>query len=239
MRNLVIVVVLVLCFSALTVAQELPKAEIFGGYSYLRADGGGDDTSPSNGWEASVIFNINENVGVVIDGNGAYASFMDKGVENYLVQVEQPVSGSTTGETELVTQVAQRDVYRKAGARSLALTFGPRFTFRQHERFQPFYHAMIGIRHSSKDNFVKYVNIDAYTPEEMSEFFGNDYTEEKWISGVSDNFQMIFGGGMDIVLSKRISARAFQADYVLTREYGDFVPDFRFAAGLVFKLGEK
>jgi hypothetical protein len=71
MRNLVVVAVLMLCFSALTVAQELPKFEIFGGWSYLRPDGG--STAFAQGWNASVTTNINDWLGFTIGGSGHYA----------------------------------------------------------------------------------------------------------------------------------------------------------------------
>lgn len=225
MRNLVIAVVLVLCFSALTVAQELPKFEVYGGWSYIRTDGGGNDMSPTNGWNAQVAINVNEMVGIVVDANGAYRSFTDEGFRSETVLGED-------GETLSTVSVPR---YRESGSRFISLAFGPRFTFRQHEKYQPFYHAMIGIRHSSSDDFIQALpglgldQTDADVP----------VIEERWISDVTDNFLMIFGGGMDIVVNEKFSVRAFQADYTLEKVSGELVPDLRFGTGLVFKIGEK
>jgi hypothetical protein len=202
MRNLVLVVVLVLTFSALGMAQDLPQFELFGGWSYVRPDGGSVEGSPTNGWNASVTINITDMVGLVIDANGAYGNYTEHFT---LYDGEEPYEGSV-----------------KAGTRFHSIAFGPRFTLRQHERYQPFYHAMMGLRHSSVDYLVDTETVDG-----------------DWISDVNDNFLMIFGGGMDIVVNPKFSIRAFQADYTLEKSYGDFKPDLRFATGLVFKFGEK
>jgi len=69
MRNLLLVAVLMLSFCVLAVAQEVPQYEIFGGWSFDRADGG-EETM--NGWNASITINVNEFVGVAVDGNGLY-----------------------------------------------------------------------------------------------------------------------------------------------------------------------
>ncbi len=43
MRKLIFVGVLVLAMSGLALAQDFPKFEVFGGYSYLRSDLGNTD----------------------------------------------------------------------------------------------------------------------------------------------------------------------------------------------------
>ena len=55
--------------------------------------------------------------------------------------------------------------------------------------------------------------------------------------GVSNNFGMAFGGGVDIKVSDRISIRAGQVDY--RRSFGSVPLDsFRFGGGLVIHLGK-
>ena len=58
-------------------AQETPKLELFGGYSYLRAD---DVSSGSNmnGWNASVSGNTNDWFGVTLDFSGHYRKIDDR-----------------------------------------------------------------------------------------------------------------------------------------------------------------
>jgi len=56
-------------------AQEAPKAELFGGYSYANFDAGnGADRLNLNGWNASVAGNFNRWFGVVGDFSGQYGS---------------------------------------------------------------------------------------------------------------------------------------------------------------------
>lgn len=57
-------------------AQETPKLELFGGYSYLRAD---DVSSGSNmnGWNASATGNTNDWFGVTLDFSGHYRKIID------------------------------------------------------------------------------------------------------------------------------------------------------------------
>jgi len=239
MRNLVIVAVLMLCFSALTVAQELPQFEIFGGWTYLRADGGQYEGAPANGWNATVSINANDWFGVDIEGTGHYGSFDSIGTQ-YILPEEY-------GGENLVFpgDFTSEDGVRKAGTRSHSLAFGPRFTFRQNERYQPFYHALIGIRHSTGDNFVE--NVPPYNRAPTADELDEDpelttvLVDEKdtWLSSKYNNFIMIFGGGLDIVVNNKWSVRAFQADYALERFRGDFYPDLRFAAGVIYKIGER
>lgn len=58
-------------------AQQVPRWEVFGGYSFLRLDSpalGFADYSNMNGWNASVTGNLNRRFGIVIDGSGNYAA---------------------------------------------------------------------------------------------------------------------------------------------------------------------
>src|SRR5258708_36696045 len=52
-------------------AQDYPKAEVFGGYQYLHLGGSGTDIN-ANGWNASLTGNFNSWFGVAADFSGAY-----------------------------------------------------------------------------------------------------------------------------------------------------------------------
>ena len=70
MNRFGILMVLVCLFPAVLAAQEAPsapKAEIFGGYSYLRNNGNG-----FNGWEAQTTFNFSRYLGVTAQFDGNY-----------------------------------------------------------------------------------------------------------------------------------------------------------------------
>lgn len=92
-------------------------------------------------------------------------------------------------------------------------TFGPRFTSRASQTFQPFGHVHVG---------------GARVGVEVSPF------------NVSDgSFATIAGGGLDIKVRDRIAIRAAQFDYVFTRFGISQQHSFRFSAGVVFRLGSK
>ncbi len=69
---LLICTVLILSFSSFAQSTD-PKWELFGGYSYLRANpGAGDDAADSHGWNASIDYNLTKHWGVKGDADGHY-----------------------------------------------------------------------------------------------------------------------------------------------------------------------
>jgi hypothetical protein len=73
MRKIAFLLALLVLFPLLTMADETPKAEIFGGYQYTRLNIEGTGLN-FNGWNASITGNINRNFGVAADFSGAYKS---------------------------------------------------------------------------------------------------------------------------------------------------------------------
>ena len=67
MRKLVLMGVLVLLAALPVIAQETPKAEVFGGYSLVRSEG-----EILHGWNASVNGNMNDWFGIKGDFAGYY-----------------------------------------------------------------------------------------------------------------------------------------------------------------------
>ena len=57
--------------------------------------------------------------------------------------------------------------------------------------------------------------------------------------GPEPAFAISFGGGIDIKISKRISFRAIQADYIQLRNGGNSINTARISSGIVFNFGEK
>jgi len=62
-------ILLLLSSSALGQDGDYPRVEVFGGFSLL---GRGDETF--SGWQASIIRNFHENIGIVVDVGGQYQS---------------------------------------------------------------------------------------------------------------------------------------------------------------------
>lgn len=75
MKKLLAVVLVVVSTAFFAVAQDAPKAEVFGGYQYTNVDTKGvGDRQSFNGWNADLAANVSENIGVVADFSGAYKS---------------------------------------------------------------------------------------------------------------------------------------------------------------------
>jgi len=68
---------LLMTFPAVGFGQETPKVELFGGYSYLRAD---DVSSGANmnGWNGSITGNTNRWFGITLDVSGHYRNINDR-----------------------------------------------------------------------------------------------------------------------------------------------------------------
>ena len=73
MRNILAAAGLFLFLPLLLLGQEgpgpypAPKAEVFGGYSFVRLEG-----NSMNGWDFSLAGNVNNNVGIVGEFSGHY-----------------------------------------------------------------------------------------------------------------------------------------------------------------------
>lgn len=75
MKRLFCVVLVVAFATIFAVAQDSPKAEVFGGYQYTNVDTKGlGDRQNFNGWDADVAARVAKNISVVADVSGAYKS---------------------------------------------------------------------------------------------------------------------------------------------------------------------
>src|SRR5262245_55727761 len=115
-----ILVTLVCVIASAAFAQDSPKAEIFGGYSYANAE----VSNISKGWNGAVAGNFTNWLGVVGDVSGHYNS-----------------QNTVSSEGESVTNVETKiHVYTFA--------LGPQFTMHI-GRVAPFVHLLAGIAHTS------------------------------------------------------------------------------------------
>ena len=75
MKRLALLCGAMLLFAGLASAQDSPKVEAFGGYSYLRVNpGGGFDGANFNGGSGSLAYNFTPMLGVVADFGGYHWS---------------------------------------------------------------------------------------------------------------------------------------------------------------------
>jgi opacity protein-like surface antigen len=222
MRNSLLVVALLLALPVIASAQdEVPKVEIFGGYSYLRLDNAtglssqqsavgstqqgataGVTTAPLdrdlNGFEVSVTNNLNSWLGIE-------ASF-----------------SSHFTDAQVNGQLLDRDAY--------LVTAGPRLSIRRFERFTPFLHIMAGM--ARQDVAVQNASTTLSTIGIINQ--------------QDSGLAFVVGGGVDLNLNARLGLRLIQTDYILTRfsnrngassELNQ--ANFRTSTGLVLKLGEQ
>jgi hypothetical protein len=214
MRRILFVVGILLSIPLSTLAQETPSVEVSGGYSYVRFDGVGN----LHGWNGSVAGNINDWLGIVGDFGGTYGSIGAR------VAVGIPIPGGNGG-------LSAGDVFPapqfEFGSDISLYTFlvGPRFSYRRSERATPFVHVLIG---GVRARFETTVRIA--TPAGTTTIS----------AAASDNGPgAVFGGGLDLKLSRRLALRVIQADYLLTGLGDSAQSNARISAGLVFRFGER
>ncbi|MGH9795976.1 MAG: outer membrane protein [Candidatus Acidiferrales bacterium] len=107
--------------------DELPRWEVFGGYSYNNFDEFGAAVN-LNGWNASLSWNPNRWLSFVGDFSGHY------GAEGFsLILPPNPP-------LQLRTERRQH-----------TFLFGPRFSYRGDKRFTPFAHLLFGVARFSSD----------------------------------------------------------------------------------------
>lgn len=180
MRKLMLLVSLLLLLPLAALAQDKPKVEVFGGYSYLRTD---DDASIDNldlhGWNASVAGNLNSWFGIKADFSGHYNDY-------------------------LVSPGVRADF-----SQHLFLA-GPQFTYRKSDVWQPFAHVMVGAARASARNraaginyretsfaFVAGAGLDAHVAKHLAvRLFQTDYvltTFDDFDNDAQHNFRLSTG----------------------------------------------
>ncbi len=124
MRKLALFAFALLAFSLRSVAAEMPKLELFGGYSFFRADFNESLTSVpaqnTSGWGASVSVPFYRFLSVTADFSGQYKS------------ASAFLSGAGSA---------------RASVHEYNFLFGPTATYRNKSRFTPFVHALFGVSH--------------------------------------------------------------------------------------------
>jgi len=187
MRKILFIAVLVLVCGCFAVAQDYPKAEVFGGFSFTHLDTEGA-TVPADaptgtsikhwypGWEGAVQFNLTKLLGVKADIGGSYG---------------KPVS--VPGVTGIPS------------AHSYNFLFGPVVSART-GRFTPFAQALFGANRLSLGSST--IGASSICPL-CSVISTSGYSETA--------FAMAFGGGLDVKVSHHFAYRLGQFDYLFTK----------------------
>jgi outer membrane protein OmpA-like peptidoglycan-associated protein/opacity protein-like surface antigen len=179
-----------------------PKAELFVGYSYLRAVPAPSDGNRLvwlNGGSTSIAYNFTRHLGLV----GDFGGFGD---------TQLLLQGTGT------TPDSSGSVY--------TYLFGPRYSFRNYERFTPFVQTLFGAIHASDVTLSSGCMGAGCTPLPAETSFA-------WTAG----------GGLDFNLRRHLAIRIIQAEYLMTR-FQDYSTgasssqnDMRLSSGIVFRFG--
>ena len=183
-----------------------PRAEVFLGYSYLRAVptlAAGNRLAWLNGGSASVAFNVNRYLGLV----GDFGGFND---------TQLLLTGTGTNPSTVADSSGTAFTY----------LFGPRLSFRGHDRITPFAQALFGGMHASEVTLSSGCSGAGCTP-----------------LPVENSFAMTIGGGLDVKVHHHLAIRIIQAEYLMTRfenlTTGTAATqnDMRLSSGIVFRFG--
>jgi len=199
-------------------AQDYPKFELGGDFSYVRANttfknqcsgctiegitipvGSTSQSADLLGGKGEIAYNFNHIVGMVADFGGYDVTGLPKG----------------TG----------------AAATLFTYMFGPRFTYRGSERFQPFGEFLVGGSHISASVSSSGTGIAG-----VPYYFGTS----------GNSFALALGGGFDVKVAQHVAIRLFEGDWFMTRFNSTLNSagrptagtqnNFRLAAGIQFRF---
>jgi opacity protein-like surface antigen len=208
----VIVLTLVLLFGTKAFAQDFPKFEVTGDYSYIRF----------------VPQNNNVLQSFSLNGGGANAAYYFTSMIG--IQADLQGYGSQTRHFVLPTSVCTGPCNGNVSGNLFTYNVGPIVKFRT-PHFEPFVEGLFGGAHSNANgnlfNACSGLNVCVTAASK---------------SPSNNAFDFIIGGGIDIPVTKSIAIRAGQFDYVLTRFGTGFTggnnnqSNFRFNAGVNFRF---
>ena len=193
--NKIFLTALIMFGSAVNVwAQNIPKWELYGGYSEYLAGGGipGEKELPTNGMQVELDRVVTRYFRVTGQFNAQFA-------DHVVNLAPLPPGGMHVNSKELLG------------------LFGPEATYRALKRFDIFGHFLIGVAYG-RDNQVPVIPTATYTT---------------WAYGP--------GGGVDIKLGRRVSARLFGFDWITTHfpvNSPEAQDNWRLSSGFVFHLGK-
>jgi hypothetical protein len=201
---------IVMLFGLMASAQEFPRVEVGGDYSFTRFTPNAAYTQNHslNGGGGSLVVNINEFLGIKMDLQGYQST-----TNTFNIPQNPVFPGGATG---------------KVSGDLFTYLFGPQIKVRAH-RVQPFGHLLFGAAHS---------NVYANAFKQICQPIAGTCSFTK--SPAEDAFALAVGGGVDIPLGHIVSFRPAEIDYLLTHFTNKFANsnqnNFRYSAGLEFSF---
>src|SRR5215472_3394897 len=135
MSGLRILIALLAVTMATASSQQIPKFDLFGGYSFGHISTGDVDRRHANlnGWDLSATYNVNRWFGLVAEGSGLYGSKEISPARTIIFVCPQATCPPPINDPAITLS-------QKIHTYSL----GPRFYFRNHTRYTPFARALFG-----------------------------------------------------------------------------------------------
>jgi hypothetical protein len=139
MKTKHVFVALLFCAAGVMAAQETPKFDLFGGYSYGRIKTTVfTERGNLNGWDSSLTYNLNSWLGIEAEGSGHYGSHLIGPAINVVFVC--PSNAATCPPASSFGPFSQ-------DSKVHTYTFGPRFTWRTGHVVTPFAHFLAGGGH--------------------------------------------------------------------------------------------
>src|SRR6266850_4070514 len=209
-RNLL--ALLVLLFPISVAAQQTPKVEVFGGYSYLQLTEQSRTPLKSaslNGWNASVKLNVMPRIGLLADFGGNYG---ERGLTPYTIN-------NLTKPGELIrVEAAPGDMHQHT------FLFGPEVRLFRRDRLTVNVRALMGVAHTNV--------LVLPLREPIQRPAGSPPITQRSFPSAS-MFAASFGGSVDYRITDRLSYRIVQPELLLTRIDTGNQYNFRLSTGLV------
>jgi opacity protein-like surface antigen len=227
MKRFSVLPALVLVLATVVVSQEVPKAEVYLGYSYTRVNPvPGVDSINSNGGIGAFQYNLNKNFGIVAELGGSS-------------------NGNITG----------FGLDFPGDQTQFSYLFGPRFTVNKTGRFSPFVHYLLGGVHNHRSFTIanSLIPVNAIVPSGVTVDPISDQPGFSKIRSSQNAFAMALGGGVDFKVGKHLAVRPAQVDWLPTHfsPFNVTVPsgifpnfntnnwqqNFRYSGGVTFLFG--
>jgi hypothetical protein len=211
-----------LLFAIHLAAQDVPKAEVYGGYTFMRFNASSPTNAfTTNGAQGSVQYNFNKWIGLVGELGGVHNGSLT-------------IAGSPTLHPDQT---------------AFTYMFGPRVFINKSGVVSPFFEFLAGGLHNSRSFSVPNSLLPNPLPPVRGVTETPSATSTKFAS-TQNAAGMVVGGGVDIRLSRLIGFRPIELDYVPTHFSPFNVPgvpgnvnstkwqqNLRYSAGLIFRLG--
>lgn len=193
-------------------AQDFPKVEVFGGYSYgnFGSTNFSSNRTNLNGWNASLNVNLNHWFGVTTDFSGLYGN-------SSATQVILPIGVPACPVTGCSIRTSEADKYHN-------FLFGPQFSLRK-KKLTPFLHVLFGGTRFSQSGTTTFNFSLPPSPLPPPTTFN--------FSRSTTNFAFAAGGGLDYNFSGKLAWRV-QADYLQIGIPNRTLNNVRVSTGLVF-----